>query len=71
MDTGATSSPSWITRSTSSGLIDSCSGPIGRVCLLAATYAQVIGTAGTILEGLSDGELAAVMGANATRIYGL
>ncbi len=41
------------------------------VCLLAATYAQVVGTAGTILEGLSDGELAAVMGTNATRIYGL
>ncbi len=41
------------------------------VCLLAATYAQVVGTAGRLLEGLSDGELGAVMGANATRIYGL
>jgi L-fuconolactonase len=41
------------------------------LCLLAATYAQVVGTAGTILEGVSDEELAAVMGANATRIYGL
>ena len=41
------------------------------LCLLAATYAQVVGTAGTILEGVSDSELAAVMGANATRIYGL
>jgi L-fuconolactonase len=41
------------------------------VCLLAATYPQVVGTAGTLLEGLSDDELAAVMGGNAARIYGL
>ena len=41
------------------------------VCLLAATYARVVGTAGRMLDGLSDGELAAVMGGNATRIYGL
>jgi len=41
------------------------------VCLLAATYAQVVGVARTTLSGLTDREQAAVMGANATRIYGL
>jgi L-fuconolactonase len=41
------------------------------VCLLAATYADVLGAARTTLDGLSDSEQAAVMGANALRIYGL
>ena len=41
------------------------------VCLLAATYADVVDTAVTVLAGLSDGERAAVMGENAKRIYGL
>jgi L-fuconolactonase len=41
------------------------------VCLLAAPYARVVETARTVLGGLSDGERAAVLGANATRIYGL
>ena len=41
------------------------------VCLLAASYAGVVDTARTVLAGLTDGEQAAVMGGNATRIYGL
>jgi L-fuconolactonase len=41
------------------------------VCLLAATYADVVDTARALLGGLTDGEQAAVMGENATRIYGL
>lgn len=41
------------------------------VCLLAATYVDVVGTARTVLAGLTDRERAAVMGANAIRIYGL
>ena len=41
------------------------------VCLLAARYSSVVETARTVLGGLSDGELARVFGANATRIYGL
>ena len=41
------------------------------VCLLAASYSSVVETARSVLDGLSDGERAAVMGANATRIYGL
>jgi L-fuconolactonase len=41
------------------------------VCLLAATYAEVVEAALTTLGGLDVTEQAAVMGANATRIYGL
>ncbi len=41
------------------------------VCLLAATYADVVDTARTVLAGLTDTERAAVIGANALRIYGL
>ena len=41
------------------------------VCLVAATYAEVLSTARTTLGGLTDSEQAAVMGTNATRIYGL
>ena len=41
------------------------------VCLLAATYSEVIEAALTTLSGLDVTEQAAAMGANATRIYGL
>jgi L-fuconolactonase len=41
------------------------------VCLLAASYEQVVAAARTTLTALSDAEQAAVMGRNATRIYGL
>lgn len=41
------------------------------VCLLAASYGEVIDAARTTLSALSAGEQAAVMGTNATRIYGL
>lgn len=41
------------------------------VCLLAATYADVLGATRTTLAGLTDSEQAAVMGSNALRIYGL
>ncbi len=41
------------------------------VCLLAATYAGVVDAARAVLGGLSEREQAAVMSANATRIYGL
>jgi L-fuconolactonase len=41
------------------------------VCLLAATYGQVVEAALTTLSGLDVTEQAAVMGGNATRIYGL
>ena len=39
------------------------------VCLLAATYAEVVDAARSTLAGLSAAERAAVMGANAERIY--
>jgi L-fuconolactonase len=41
------------------------------VCLLAATYRQVVEATRTTLIGLTATERAAVMGDNATRIYGL
>jgi L-fuconolactonase len=41
------------------------------VCLLAASYGQVVEAALTTLSGLDVTEQAAVMGGNATRIYGL
>ena len=41
------------------------------VCLLAATYAEVVEAALTTMTGLDVTEQAAVMGGNATRIYGL
>jgi len=41
------------------------------VCLLAATYADVVDTARALLAGLTDSERDAVMGRNAIRIYGL
>lgn len=41
------------------------------VCLLAATYADVVETARALLAGLTDSEREGVMGANAIRIYGL
>ena len=41
------------------------------VCLLAATYAGVVDAARAVLGGLAEGERAAVMSANAIRIYGL
>ena len=41
------------------------------VCLLAATYAEVVEAALTTMSGLDVVEQAAVMGGNATRIYGL
>jgi L-fuconolactonase len=41
------------------------------VCLLAATYEQVVDTARHALAGLSDEGQAAVFGATAARIYGL
>jgi L-fuconolactonase len=41
------------------------------VCLLAASYAEVVEAARTTLTGLSADEETRVMGANATRIYGL
>ena len=47
------------------------SGSDWPVCLLAATYSEVIEAALTTLSGLDVTEQAAAMGANATRIYGL
>ena len=41
------------------------------VCLLAATYQEVVDATLTTLSGLDVTEQAAVMGGNATRIYGL
>jgi L-fucono-1,5-lactonase len=41
------------------------------VCLLAATYLEVVEAALTTMPGLDVTEQAAVMGGNATRIYGL
>jgi L-fuconolactonase len=41
------------------------------VCLLAATYADVVEAALATMSGLDVTEQAAVMGGNATRIYGL
>jgi len=41
------------------------------VCLLAASYQEVVEAAMTTLSALSAVEQSAVMGANATRIYGL
>jgi len=41
------------------------------VCLLAATYEQVVDAARQALVGLTDEERAAVFGATAARIYGL
>ncbi|MEA2577946.1 MAG: L-fuconolactonase, partial [Chloroflexota bacterium] len=41
------------------------------VCLLAASYGQVVEAALTTLSALDVTEQAAVMGGNATRIYGL
>jgi L-fuconolactonase len=41
------------------------------VCLLAATYAQVVDLARTTLGSLTPSERAAVFGANAVRIYRL
>jgi L-fuconolactonase len=41
------------------------------VCLLAATYPDVVEAALTTMSGLDVTEQAAVMGGNATRIYGL
>jgi L-fuconolactonase len=41
------------------------------VCLLAATYGQVVDATRTTLSGLTATERAAVMGDNAARIYGL
>ncbi len=39
------------------------------VCLLAASYRQVVEAARTTLEGLTDSERAAIFGENAVRIY--
>ena len=41
------------------------------VCLLAATYAEVLATAQRLTAGLSDSERAAVFGANAQTVYRL
>ena len=41
------------------------------VCLLAATYAQVVDVARTTLGSLTPSERAAVFGVNAARIYRL
>jgi L-fuconolactonase len=41
------------------------------VCLLAATYQQVIGAARALTGGLSASERAEVFGGTATRVYGL
>ena len=41
------------------------------VCLLAANYAGVVEAARAALGGLAEAERAAVMSANAIRIYGL
>jgi L-fuconolactonase len=41
------------------------------VCLLAATYAQVVDLARTTLGSLTPSERAAVFGENAVRIYRL
>jgi L-fuconolactonase len=41
------------------------------VCLLACTYADVVGLARTLLAGLSDAERAAVFASTAARVYGL
>ena len=41
------------------------------VCLLAATYVQVVEVARTTLGGLTSSELGAVLGTNAVRIYRL
>ena len=41
------------------------------VCLLAASYDRVVGTARELLDGLSEADTAAVFGGTATEIYGL
>lgn len=41
------------------------------VCLLAASYGEVVGTAESLCSGLSSSERDAVFGANARRVYGL
>jgi L-fuconolactonase len=41
------------------------------VCLLAATYAEVVEAALATMSALDVTEQTAVMGGNATRIYGL
>ena len=41
------------------------------VCLLAASYAEVVAVAREMLAGLSEAERAAVFGGNATAVYGL
>jgi L-fuconolactonase len=41
------------------------------VCLLAASYDEVVSAAREMLAGLSDPERAAVFGANAVAVYGL
>jgi L-fuconolactonase len=41
------------------------------VCLLAASYRQVVEATRTTLEGLSSAERAAIFGENAVRIYGI
>lgn len=41
------------------------------VCLLAASYGQVVSAARTLIAGLSDGERASVFGAAAERAYAL
>lgn len=41
------------------------------VCLLAASYRQVLGTANELIAALSEDERSAVLGQNAARVYGL
>ncbi|MGW3961759.1 amidohydrolase family protein [Amycolatopsis sp. NPDC005003] len=41
------------------------------VCLLAGTYAEVMGAAESLLDGLTPAEQDAVRGGTATRVYGL
>jgi L-fuconolactonase len=41
------------------------------VCLLAASYDRVVGTARELLDGLSEADTALVFGGTATEIYGL
>ena len=62
---------SWITRSTSSGRSGCCSGPTGRSACWPRPTTRSSRRRGTTLAGLTDDEQAAVMGGNATRIYGL
>ncbi|BFV55673.1 amidohydrolase family protein [Kitasatospora sp. CMC57] len=41
------------------------------VCLLAASYAEVVSTAGELMAGLAEEERAEVFGGTAVRVYGL